>query len=118
MTRPLALRALLGLAATGAGLVTGVAAVLLHQRGWWVVVGLLASLLVVWWLPSRTPRLGWSLAFAGAVLGGSVTRPEGDYLVPGDLAGWSLLVGALVCLMVSAALPDAPGDPGHVGSPT
>lgn len=102
---------LLLLAALVAGGLTGVAAVVLHQQWWWLATALLTGLLVLLALPTRTPRVGWSLASGLMVLGGAVARPEGDYLVPANAAGWTLLIGAVVSLLVALALPDRRGEP-------
>lgn len=89
MTLP---RALTALALLVAGLLTGVSAVVLHSLWWGMLLGpvAMAALLVAlprgWW--TRPPAvLGWLVAVGL----GSVPRREGDYLVAGDLAGYTLL---------------------------
>jgi hypothetical protein len=76
----------------------------------------LASVLVPWLLRgSMRPRLaasyclGWLVVFGVAVAG----RPEGDYVLAGDLAGYAMMATAfaLVVLGVSAL-------PGHGGRRT
>lgn len=82
------------------GAAVGVASVLLHARWWGMAAGLgataawLVALPGGWWL--RPPfALGW----VGAVLVLAPERPEGDYLVAGDAAGWVLLGAGVVVLM-------------------
>lgn len=101
----------------------GLAAVLLHQRGWGLALGLLTALTTTialppgWW--SRLPfMLGWM----AAVLVGLKPRPEGDYLIPADAAGYLLLGGSfgvlLLALATSGPVREGAGDPGDRGSPT
>ena len=89
------------------GAVTGVAAVAVHQR-WWslaLAVAAIGSVVVA------LPRGWWSrLAFAvglAVVLGLAMTpRGEGDYLIPANGRGYTLLaVGLLVLLTAVASLP-------------
>lgn len=96
--------ALLLLGSLLAGLLTGVAGVVLHQYAWGLVLAVLGSAAGAWFLPPRWPaRPAFALGWVLAVGAGTVTRPEGDYLVPADtrgvlLLGWSsvLLLAALV----------------------
>jgi hypothetical protein len=59
--------------------------------------------------------LGWVLVVGLAVS----PRAEGDYLVPGNLRGYGLLVGTLVLVVGALATLPAPrrgGDPVHAGA--
>jgi hypothetical protein len=87
------------------GAVTGLAAVAVHRSAF--PVGLLLALVttfgVAWTLQrSSHPRtagsyaVGWLLVF-GAVFAG---RPEGDYAVVADLAGYALMAAALLLAVV------------------
>ncbi|MCD6640006.1 MAG: hypothetical protein LT071_08850 [Nocardioides sp.] len=111
------------LAALVAGALTGVATVFLHQQWWWLVLALLTGLLALVALPTRTPRVAWALASGLAVLMGAVPRPEGDYLVPANAAGWTVLIGAVASLLVALVLPDrrrertTPVTPGGIDDP-
>ena len=97
-----------------AGAAVALAAVADHRMG---VLGLAlaiaASLALPWWLRgSARPRLaasyaaGWLVVFALVLRG----RPEGDYAIASDLAGYALIVTALVVvalgLMVLSGRPD------------
>ncbi len=82
------------------GGVAGVAAVVLHARWWGLLLGLaavvaaLAALPGRWW--GRLPfAVGWALAVAWL----SRSRPEGDYLIAGDLSGYVLLLASFAVLL-------------------
>ncbi len=86
------------------GAVTGIAAVGVHQR-WWslvLVVAAVASVMLAlprgWWA-----RLPYALGFA-VVLGFAMTpRGEGDYLIPANGKGYTLLAVGLVLLLAAVA---------------
>lgn len=94
------LRVLAGGGLLVVGLLTGASAVLLHAR-WWglglAVAGVSALLVALprgWW--TRLPvAAGWGVA----VVLGAVPRGEGDFLVAGDVAGYTLLVVSAVLLL-------------------
>lgn len=97
-----ALRVLTGAALLCLGVATGVAAVAVHQWWWGLILAVAASLAVLVALPpalwGRLPyAVGW-LAVVGLL---SVPRPEGDYLVPGNLVGYTLLSSGLVIIVVA-----------------
>lgn len=98
----------LALLAAGAG--TALVTVLLHQLWWGLVLGAAATLAVLvavgrgWW--TRLPfGLGW-VAFVAWVV---PARPEGDYVVSSDPAGYTLLGLALLVLVGSVATLPPPG---------
>lgn len=105
------------------GAALAVATVALHQHGWGLALGLAAtaaSLVALppgWW--SRlTCALAWVLVL-GLV---APERPEGDYLVPSNAAGYLLvasgigvLAGGFVGLGRRTAAPE---DSGRAPSPT
>lgn len=103
---------LLPLLVLGVGVVTGIAAVAVHQRWWSLALAVAAVVATVLTLPRgwRT-RLAFALGFA-VVLGLAMTpRAEGDYLVPGNGRGYLLLgVGVAAFLIAVATLP-RPGRP-------
>ncbi|MBJ7356005.1 hypothetical protein [Nocardioides sp.] len=101
------MRVLTAVLLLAAGAVTGVAAVAVHQRWWGLTLAAVAVAATVLTLPGGWwSRLPFSLGFA-AVLGLAITpRPEGDYLVPGNVRGYVLLaVGILAVLIAVATLP-------------
>lgn len=99
-------RLVLGLGALVAGAITGGAAVVLHQQWWWLLLALVVGVLAVVWLPTRAVRVVWAIAWGAAVLRGTISRPEGDYLVPANALGWSLLAGSVLVLLTALVLPD------------
>lgn len=103
------------------GLVSGIATVVLHQS-WWLVLGLSAAAVSVLWLRPGAARLGFATAWGVAVLRGTLDRPEGDYLVPANAAGWTLLAGSLMLLLVAIATLRRPSgavvDHEDLGPPT
>lgn len=90
----------LGLLTLGA--LNAVPAVLVHQRWWGLALGLLAGTAAIaalpprWWLRPAFAA-GWMAMVTAAVL----RRPEGDYLVPANLAGYAVLGGSMVLLLAS-----------------
>ena len=105
------------------GAVGGLATVLLHQRGWGLALGLAAgaaSTLALprgWW-----SRVAFMLGWMGAVVWAMVPRAEGGYLIPGNTAGYALLVGSFVVLLVALSTSGPRGgsrdDPGDSRPPT
>lgn len=83
------------------GLGTGVPMVLLHGRWAGFAVGAAATAAILRAVP---PERGRRLLFVGgflvAVWSAAVPRPEGDYLIASDAAGYALLGGALLMLCV------------------
>lgn len=86
------------------GVLVALAAVGVHRSLF--PVGLLLAVAATWAVPwwqrgSSWPRtaasyaLGWLGMFAVVVVG----RPEGDYVLAGDLAGYSLMAAAFVLLV-------------------
>jgi len=105
MTTPL--RLLRALALLASGVVVGAAAVLLHGLWWGFALALLSGVASVLALP---PGLATRVAFAGgwtlAVVVLMLPRPEGDYLVGGDLRGYGVLgFTAALLLLAMATVP-------------
>ena len=91
----------------GVGAATGAAAVAVHQLWWGLALAAAAVTATVLALPRGWwTRLPFALGFA-AVLGlAMLPRSEGDYLVPGNVRGYLLLViGFLLVLTAVATLP-------------
>lgn len=98
----------LALLVAGAG--TALVTVVLHQRWWGLLLGAAATCAVLvavgrgWW--TRLPfGLGW-VAFVAWVV---PPRPEGDFLVSSDLAGYALLGLAVLVLVGCVATLPRPG---------
>ena len=93
------------------GVLTALAALAVHRSGpGWLVLAVVVSAAVPMLLRgSTTPRvaasycLGWLVVFGVAVAG----RREGDYVLAGDLAGYTLMGTAFVLVAIGvSALPD------------
>jgi hypothetical protein len=104
------------------GVVGGLATVLLHQRGWGLLLGLATAVACTRALPRGWARVGFMLGWTAAVGWAMVPRPEGDYLVPGNLLGYALLAGSFVVLLVALATSGptrgSRDDPGDSPTPT
>lgn len=93
------------LAAGVVGLVVALAAVAVHRSAFplGLLLAVVTTYAVPWWLMrSRFPRTsvsyvaGWLALFAVVVTG----RPEGDFVIAQDLAGYTLMVAGLVLVLV------------------
>lgn len=95
------MRLLVVAGAVALGVVTGVAATMLHDRawGWWAlaVAGSLAAGLAV---RAGWPRLGFGVGWLLVVWLAASPRPEGDYLVGSGPRGLAFLGVALLLLVV------------------
>lgn len=88
------------------GAVTSLAALAVHRAGPpWFLLAVVGSLGVAWLLRSGDAPwtaaaycAGWLLVFGIALAG----RPEGDYVVAGDLRGYGLIVVAFVLVVLGA----------------
>jgi hypothetical protein len=86
-------RALVALALLGAGALSAVAAVAVHGRWWGLALAaaaVMATLLAVG--PGWSTRLAFAVGFAAVVLRLALSRPEGDFVLAGDLQGYLLLL--------------------------
>lgn len=94
-----------GLAAA-VGLVSGVVAVAFYVDLWgWVlsVIGLTAAVLA---FPPGSLRLGFGFGWLAVLMLAVLGRPEGDWAVIGNLAGYGLIgVGLLHLGFLTATLP-------------
>jgi uncharacterized protein DUF6113 len=107
----LVVRATAHLAGLLLGGVVALAALMVHRSAfpWGLLLALVTSVALPWrLLCSRLPRtgttyaVGWLVVFGVALLG----RPEGDFVLAGDLEGYALIAGSLAVLTLGvAALP-------------
>jgi hypothetical protein len=90
-----------GLLLLVAGLASGVAAVVVHERGWWALAWVTASVLatMVWVGAGWVTRLPFAVGFDTAVGAGAYQRAEGDYLVGTSPHGYALLALAFLLLL-------------------
>ena len=85
-----------------AGFAVAVAATLVHQHWWGLVLAAATGLGGVLALPARWwTRLSYAAGWAGTVGWLTLPRTEGDYLIPSDESGYLLLILALVVLMAA-----------------
>ena len=82
------------------GLVSGIAAVVVHQS-WWLLLAFAAAGTTMVWLRPGAGRVGFAAGWGVVVLRASLPKPEGDYLVSANGAGWTLLAGSLGLLLVA-----------------
>lgn len=97
------------------GAATAVAAIAVHRSGpVWLALAVVASLGVGWALRSTgTPRLGaaYCLGWVGVLGVGLSGRPEGDYVLAGDAAGYVMMAtgfGLVVLGITSLGRGDVP----------
>lgn len=96
------------------GVAAGAAAVLVHQWWWGLALGLAAAVATLGWLHRGLARVVFVVGWCVAVFRGAVTTPEGDYLVPANVQGLSLLgASALLVLVALATLPSRGGRAGN-----
>ena len=99
-----ALRAGLAVLSLLGGAATGLAAVAVHATAWGWPLAVVCVLVVALALPpSWWGRPVFCAAWAATVFVLSAPRPDGDYLVSGDLAGYALLLVAVVIVLVGVA---------------
>lgn len=115
-------RPLLAVACVLLGLAVGVCAVAVHGYAWGLVLALAATAATLVALPPGwSSRLPFALGWVAVLVAVTPERPEGDYLVSGDLGGY-LLLGAGVLVFgagfVGLVTPrGAPRDSGPSGTP-
>ena len=87
------------------GMLVALGAVAVHRSSFpsGLLLALATTWAVPWWLRlSRWPAtvasyvVGWLALFALVVMG----RPEGDYVLAGDLPGYALMAGGFVLIVV------------------
>lgn len=99
-----------------AGLASGVAAVVLHQWWWGLLLGVATGLAATAAVPAGWGRrVPWAAGWLVAVGLATSRRAEGDYLVPGNVAGYTLLVAALVQAVAAIVTLPTPRRRGRAG---
>lgn len=88
-----------------ASLVLGVAVALfvvaLHDYWWGLLLGLATTAACLVALPPLWARLPFGVGWAVFTVLAAQTRPEGDFVISRDPAGWVLLASAVVVLICS-----------------
>ena len=97
--------AAVGLLLLGAG--TGIATVALHTIGWGFALGTAATVVAAFALPAGWwSRLPYCAGWVAMVSWLAVPRPEGDYVLSSDSAGYAVLgLGVALLVFGIATLP-------------
>lgn len=97
------LRTLVALALLVVGAAGGLAAALVHERWWGLVLGLAAASLTTIALPPGGWRFAFMLGWFGAIGYAALPRAEGDYLIASSGSGYALLAGSFGLFLVALA---------------
>jgi hypothetical protein len=101
-----ALLVLASLCELALGIVVGAGSGLLYSMTWGMVLAWATSLAVVLASPPGWRRGSFVAGWMIAVLALIIPRPEGDYLIESDVAGYVLLgLAGVMLAIVSATLP-------------
>lgn len=109
MSVPL-VRALIALVLLVVGACGGLAATLVHESWWGLLLGLGAAACATLALPAGGLRFAFMLGWFAAIVVAVQTRPEGDYLIPSTAAGYGLLGGSFVLFLTALATLPKPGS--------
>lgn len=110
------MRLLAALALLPLGVAVGLATVVLHSAWWSLGLAVLATVVTVYAVPAGWwGRLSFAVGYVGVVGYLTSPRPEGDYLISGDLRGYALLGLATVVLVVSLGTLPRPRS-GHAAA--
>lgn len=114
------IRAARALGALVLGFLACLAALLLHQYVWGFALGVLACVTTWLALPAHWwGRPVFGLAWALVAGYGTVTRPEGDFLIPANALGYAFLGWAFVVLLAGVVTwPTRTRVPWNQGSVT
>ena len=94
------------------GAVVGLASVGVHNTWWGLPLALVTTAASAYALPGGwTGRAPFALGWAGVVAALALPRPEGDFLISGDLNGYVLLGAGLVLLVANLATLPPPDNP-------
>jgi hypothetical protein len=107
--------AALTLLVVGAG--GGLAAALLHETWWGLLLGLGAAALTTRALRAGGMRFAFMLGWFGVIVCTVLPRPEGDYLIPATAAGFAVLGGSFLLFLVALATLPRPGTSARLRRP-
>lgn len=96
-----ALRLLVIAASLLLGAAVALCTVLLHDDWWGLLLGLATTGATLVALPGGWARMPFGVGWAAMTAYCLQKRPEGDFLISQDLAGWTVVVAAVVVLIVS-----------------
>lgn len=103
-------RALFALVLLVVGACGGLAATLVHESWWGLLLGLASAACATLALPAGGLRFAFMLGWFGAIVVAVQTRPEGDYLIPSTGAGYGVLGGSFLLFLVALATLPRPGS--------
>ncbi len=103
-------RLLVALALLVLGAFAGMAATLVHQRWWGLLLGLTAATFVTRALSAGGWRFAFMLGWLGAVGYAVLPRTEGDYLIADSGAGRGLLGGSFLIFLAALSTLPGPGS--------
>lgn len=85
------------------GLVVGVAAIAVHPWWWGLLLAVTASSAMLLALPRGVSRIAYAAAWAIVVALAATPRPTGGYAVAGDVAGYVMILWAVLMVVVATA---------------
>nr|WP_051217842.1 DUF6113 family protein [Nocardioides insulae] len=97
----------LGLLPVGVGV--GLATAVLHSLWWGFALGALVTGLMLRVAPAGWPRVAFGAGWVGTLVFFVAPRPEGDFLVSGDLLGYAYLATGLLVIIVTIGTLPRPG---------
>lgn len=106
----LLVRLVAALALLAVGASAALAATLVHQRWWGLVLGLAAAAFVTLALPAGSRRFAFMLGWFGAIAYALVPRTEGDYLIAASGSGYALIGGSFVLFLTALTTLPRPGS--------
>lgn len=102
-------RSMLALVLLVVGAGGGLAAALVHDAWWGLLLGLAAAALTTIALPAGGWRFAFMLGWFGVIAYAVLPRPEGDYLIPATASGYGVLGGSFLLFLVALATLPRPG---------
>lgn len=103
-------RALIALELLVVGACGGLAATLVHEAWWGLLLGLASAACTTIALPAGGLRFAFMLGWFGVIFIAVQARPEGDYLIPSTGAGYGLVGGSFVLFLIALATLPRPGS--------
>ncbi|MCW2833503.1 MAG: hypothetical protein JWN68_1456 [Nocardioides sp.] len=92
------------------GASAALAATLVHQRWWGLVLGLAAAALATLALPGGSRRFAFMLGWFGAIAYAVLPRTEGDYLIAASGSGYTLIGGSFLLFLTALTTLPRPGS--------
>lgn len=101
------------------GVVVGTASVGVHATWWGLPLALTTTAVSAYALPGGwTGRAPFAIGWAAVVAALALPRPEGDFLISGDLNGYALLAFGLALLVAGLVTLPPPRNDAGSGEPS